>query len=137
MSDGGEMNMIMVTVHEQVPTRHRSTAVLLGINFINMRTLIPPARILAQVAEIPYAGAAGPFFQCAYLADTSGCGDHVGRQQTPVPLGITRRGGIGKRLRHLVSHFPWWGRPGKFGRGQVGGWHGCWGSAVWGPRPPP
>lgn len=41
MSAGGEMNMIMVTVHEQVPTRHRSKAALLGINFINMRTLIP------------------------------------------------------------------------------------------------
>ena len=32
--------MIMVAVHEQVPTRHRSKAALLGINFINMRTLI-------------------------------------------------------------------------------------------------
>ena len=40
MSAGGEMNMIMVAVHEQVPTRHRSGAALLGINFINMRTLI-------------------------------------------------------------------------------------------------
>jgi hypothetical protein len=89
-----------------VPTRHRSKAALLGISFINMRTLIPQARILAQVAEIPCARAPGPFFQCAYLTDTSGCGEYVGRQQTPVPLGITRPGGIGKRLRHLVSHLP-------------------------------
>jgi hypothetical protein len=41
MSAGGEMNMIMVAVHEQVRTRRRSKAALLGMNFINMRTLIP------------------------------------------------------------------------------------------------
>lgn len=37
---GGEMNMIMVTVHETMPTKHRSKAALLGINFINLGGVI-------------------------------------------------------------------------------------------------
>ena len=32
---GGEMNMIMVAVHETMPTKHRSKAALLAVNFIN------------------------------------------------------------------------------------------------------
>lgn len=32
---GGEMNMIMVAVHETMPTKHRSKAAMLGVNFIN------------------------------------------------------------------------------------------------------
>jgi len=37
---GGEMNMLMVTVHETMPTKHRSKAALLSINFINLGGVI-------------------------------------------------------------------------------------------------
>ncbi|MHB1593549.1 MAG: MFS transporter [Streptosporangiaceae bacterium] len=37
---GGEMNMIMVTAHETMPTRHRSKVAMLGINFINLGGVI-------------------------------------------------------------------------------------------------
>jgi MFS family permease len=37
---GGEMNMIMVAVHETMPTKHRSKVAMLGINFINLGGVI-------------------------------------------------------------------------------------------------
>jgi MFS family permease len=37
---GGEMNMIMVAVHETMPTKHRSKIGLFGINFINLGGVI-------------------------------------------------------------------------------------------------
>lgn len=37
---GGEMNMIMVAVHETMPTKHRSKAGLFSINFINLGGVI-------------------------------------------------------------------------------------------------
>jgi MFS family permease len=40
MAAGAEMNMIMVAVHETMPTKHRSKAAMLGINFINLGGLI-------------------------------------------------------------------------------------------------
>ncbi|MHB1928856.1 MAG: MFS transporter, partial [Acidimicrobiales bacterium] len=40
---GGEMNMIMVAVHETMPTKHRSKAALMGINFINFGGLVVAA----------------------------------------------------------------------------------------------
>jgi MFS family permease len=40
MAAGGEMNMIMVAVHETMPTKHRSKAAMLGVNFINLGGLI-------------------------------------------------------------------------------------------------
>lgn len=40
MAAGGEMNMIMVASHEVMPTKHRSKATMLAINFINMGSLI-------------------------------------------------------------------------------------------------
>jgi MFS family permease len=36
LAAGGEMNMIMVAVHETMPTKHRSKAAMLAVNFINM-----------------------------------------------------------------------------------------------------
>ena len=40
---GAEMNMIMVAVHETMPTKHRSKAALMGINFINFGGLVVAA----------------------------------------------------------------------------------------------
>ncbi len=40
MAAGGEMNMIMVAVHETMPTKHRSKAAMLGVNFINLGGLV-------------------------------------------------------------------------------------------------
>ncbi len=37
---GGEMNMIMVAVHETMPTKHRSKVAMFGINFINLGGVI-------------------------------------------------------------------------------------------------
>lgn len=40
MAAGGEMNMIMAACHEVMPTRHRSKASMMALNFINLGTLV-------------------------------------------------------------------------------------------------
>ncbi|MGH9063641.1 MAG: MFS transporter [Acidimicrobiales bacterium] len=48
---GGEMNMIMVAVHETMPTKHRSKAALLGVNFINLGGVIIAIVDLSSAAK--------------------------------------------------------------------------------------
>lgn len=58
---GGEMNMLMVAVHEMMPTRHRSKAALLSVNFINLGGVV-----IASVDLVSGSGSAG--FQRAMVA---------------------------------------------------------------------
>jgi MFS family permease len=63
MAAGGEMNMIMVAVHETMPTKHRSKAAMLAVNFINMGGLI--------VAVVDLSSASGTVnFQRGMIAVT-------------------------------------------------------------------
>ena len=50
LSAGGEMNMIMVAVHETMPTRHRSKAAMLAVNCINLGGIIVAAVDLASAS---------------------------------------------------------------------------------------
>jgi MFS family permease len=47
---GAEMNMIMVQVHETMPTKHRSKASMLAINFINFGSVILAAVDLSSAS---------------------------------------------------------------------------------------
>jgi MFS family permease len=62
---GGEMNMIMVSVHETMPTKHRSKVAMLGINFINLGGVI-----VAVVDVVTSAATSSHSFQRGMVALT-------------------------------------------------------------------
>lgn len=100
---GGEMNMIMVAVHETMPTKHRSKIAMLGINFINLGSVI------IAIVDITTSSSGTVGFQRGMVAVTLLAVLSLllfARTQTPEsPRWLLRKGRTAQAARELTRFY--------------------------------